>query len=64
MAIKKKLGRPKKPIESFVEKPKYEKAHEANPFRDESSSGPKCVECGSPVAPGQTYVCVSHQRAG
>lgn len=25
--------------------------------------GPVCVECGEPVAPGQTYVCVKHQRS-
>ena len=21
-----------------------------------------CVECGGPLAPGQNYVCVAHQR--
>lgn len=27
-------------------------------------SGPKCAECGKPVAPGQNSVCKEHIRAG
>lgn len=25
---------------------------------------PDCVECGKPLAPGQNWVCVQHQRCG
>lgn len=69
------LKRPSKPIKSFKEKPvkilkkEYveEVAEEKQPVKGVvetlASVVGKCSECGEPVAPGQTSVCVKHQRS-
>ena len=64
MAAKRKPGRPrKKVIDSFVDK--APETVEQTPAVEEDPvhvivSG--CVECGKPVAKGQTYVCAEHVR--
>ena len=71
MAFKRKPGRPKKkPVELFVEKkvqkrqadPVPAPAPVIEPLPVAIPAGPVCTECGKPVAPGQTYVCLDHIR--
>lgn len=71
MAIKKKLGRPKKNIEIIVEKTIPVKKEDGNVIfnppviKVETPKTGGCVVegCSEPIAPGQTFVCVGHQRS-
>lgn len=50
----------------IVKKPEPKKVEEKpvvqEPQEVKAPSGPVCVECGTPVAEGQTYVCTAHIR--
>ncbi len=65
--VKQIVHKRKKPLERFVEKSKVEaedlEVAEVVKAAPQESGAPKCVECGEPVAPGQSTVCVKHQRS-
>lgn len=71
MAIKKKPGRPKRNAMNFKKAMKIEESTKSDPFNQKKPNDPivkkptDCTVdgCNDPIAPGQTHVCIKHQRS-